>query len=664
MLLSTSIVNAGELENDLGAAGYLETVKRYEEIFRTIVGSSPGGDVIPAAQDGLIASLPTPSAAVTAALRLHRAVEEESWLAPVQTRAALHAGEVTVDATRSGTPPTLTGPAIVRARQLMSLALPRQILMTELTFDDARQLLTRPEGNGDSDRQLAWREHGKYEFRDSNETLSVFEVGVEGFAPLRPPPGTKNILRAVADADDPTLGWRPATGLEVPGRKGWILQRKLGEGGFGDVWLAQSGKTEERRAFKFCFDPERLRSLKREKALFVILRDALGERSDIAKLLDVQFDEPPFYLESAYSDEGDLEDWIKSRGGIDKIPLETRIDIVARTADAVAAAHSVSVLHKDLKPSNILIYQDEGKPRPRLSDFGLGVLLDPDELGRHDLSIRRSALLTRTESQRGMYSPPETLAGAPFTAAGDVFALGVLLYQLAIGDLTRPLAPGWRTGVADPVLREDIARCVEGDPAKRLANPAVLAQRLRDIDERRRSARLHDRTSLLLKVGSALLAVALAGAGALYFHSGRLTEERDRANREAEAARKITDFLIEVFSYPTPSNSRGEPATAIELVEAAERLLEDPKGYGPDLRTRMMRVIGATYVELRQQERAWNLLTRAHEVALSIYGPDHLEVAGDPEQARGLLSIHGPGTARRRAPRGSTEARGGRPRTV
>src|SRR5262249_2578931 len=128
------------------------------------------------------------------------------------------------------------------------------------------------------------------------------------------------------------------------------------------------------------------RSFKREMTLFRLLREALGDRSDIAKLYDVALDKPPYLLESEYAPGGNLIEWSRRRGGIVTVPLEQRIALLAKVAAAVAAAHSVGVLHKDLKPSNILIRNKEGPPEPLLADFGIGMLADRSQLEAHAIT--------------------------------------------------------------------------------------------------------------------------------------------------------------------------------------------------------------------------------------------------------------------------------------
>ena len=154
-------------------------------------------------------------------------------------------------------------------------------------------------------------------------------------------------------------GWRPAPGQEVPRRPGWVIDRKLGEGGFGEVWVARHGRTKEPRVFKFCFDADRLGSFKRELTLFRLLRDALGDRPDIAKLLEVELEEVPYYLESEFVPGGNLRDWALTDGRLAALGLDDRLRLAAEIAAAAAAAHSVGIIHKDLKPSNVFMRQDD-----------------------------------------------------------------------------------------------------------------------------------------------------------------------------------------------------------------------------------------------------------------------------------------------------------------
>src|SRR5205085_2636795 len=146
------------------------------------------------------------------------------------------------------------------------------------------------------------------------------------------------------------------------------------------------------------------------------------------------------------------------------VPLETRLELMARIVDAVAAAHAAGVLHKDIKPSNILIHEELGQPLPRLIDFGIGGVTEPQKLHNKNITVTGFTFMTQSDSSsRGgtrLYSPPELMQGSAFTKASEMYSLGVLLYQMLVGDLTRPLGVGWERDIEDELLREDITRCV------------------------------------------------------------------------------------------------------------------------------------------------------------------------------------------------------------
>ena len=123
-----------------------------------------------------------------------------------------------------------------------------------------------------------------------------------------------------------------------------MVEEKLGEGGFGEAWLAVHEKTRDRRVFKFCYDPASLRTLQREITLFRLLKEELGDREDISRIVDWSFDEAPYFIESEYTEGGNLVAWAEEQGGLAEISLAVRLEIVAQVATALAAAHSVLVL--------------------------------------------------------------------------------------------------------------------------------------------------------------------------------------------------------------------------------------------------------------------------------------------------------------------------------
>lgn len=282
-----------------------------------------------------------------------------------------------------------------------------------------------------------------------------------------------------------------SAGQQVPTRSDWCLVQALGRGGHGEVWLARHVHSDEQRVFKFCTDVEGLQTIKRELTLQKVLLETLGPSDYFVRLLSSNLEEPPFFLEMPYFPHGNLADWLQASGGIAQVPIETRLELLAQCAEAVAMAHSAGVLHKDIKPANILIAtQPDGTPSIRLCDFGAGRILEPDLFVLLGFTMRG---LTRSPSEDDgtpLYLAPELIAGQPPTMSADIYALGVILYQLVIGDLSRPLAEGWEADVADPLLREDIALAVAGSLRRRMGDAGQLTTRLRSLEARRTAAEI------------------------------------------------------------------------------------------------------------------------------------------------------------------------------
>ncbi len=383
--------------------------------------------------------------------------------------------------------------------------------------------------------------------------------------------------KTVAAAASPDLGFK--AGEAVPGREQWRFTRPMEISGFSEVWLAENPKTREQRVFKFASDGARLKGLKREITISRFLRESLGERPEFVRILEWNFENPPFFLESEYSGPN-LAEWAETQGGLAKISPATRLQLLVDVAKAVAAAHDIGVLHKDLKPANILIVPgSQGSWRVKLADFGSASLFDPSRLhalGITNLGFTQTASLeSRSLTGTLMYLAPEVLAGQSPSASADVYALGVILYQLTIGDFRKPLAPGWEAEITDPLLREDIADAACGDPARRIASAAELVERLLTLEQRRikrdeleaAKARAQFAESRLAETRArrpwvvAWLTVLAAGLVISFALYHRATRERDNANRQTAIASSINRFLSEDLlgrGNPFSSGKSGE----------------------------------------------------------------------------------------------------------
>lgn len=315
---------------------------------------------------------------------------------------------------------------------------------------------------------------------DSQIVLTISRVGYRLAVPVQS-------AVAMAPTEWKELQLQPGDG--VPGREQWRLDRRLDLSHSSEVWLAEHPKTRELRVFKFASNEARLKGLKREVTVARFLRESLGERSEFVRVLEWSLETHPYVLESEYGGQN-LTEWAKGQGDLKNVPLATRVSILADVARAVAAAHDAGVLHKDLKPANILLKtQADGSWQIKVADFGSASLVEPARLralGITNLGLTQtggpqSPSLTGTL----MYLAPEVLSGQGPKATADVYSLGVMLYQIVVGDFRRPLAPGWEADIEDPLLREDIAAAACGDPARRLKTAAELAERLTKLDRRR-----------------------------------------------------------------------------------------------------------------------------------------------------------------------------------
>ncbi|PKM09103.1 MAG: serine/threonine protein kinase, partial [Gammaproteobacteria bacterium HGW-Gammaproteobacteria-7] len=277
-----------------------------------------------------------------------------------------------------------------------------------------------------------------------------------------------------------------APGIAVPTRPNFILCSQLSGAGGSEVWTARHAKTRELRVYKFCSGGERLTALKREATLYRVLRDNLDDRPDIVRVIDWNFETPPYFLECEYAG-SNLGEWSREDGRLEGMPLPDRLELFLQIADAVAAAHSVGVLHKDLKPSNVLVAARGNGWQLCLSDFGSGRLLESGRLG--DITGMGLTVTGGVLSDSGtgtvQYLAPELLSGQPPTVRSDLYALGIMLFQFVVGDLRKPMVSGWQRDVDDSLLREDLAAATDGDPARRPASVAELSRRLRSLTARR-----------------------------------------------------------------------------------------------------------------------------------------------------------------------------------
>jgi len=443
----------------------------------------------------------------------------------------------------------------------------------------------------------------------------------------------RSCLLQVAELNDrqfleaPIRSQLPA-GLEGRAFGAYTLDRPLGFGGMGTVWLAHrsDGRFEGQVAVKllnlaFVGHPSEQRFVREGNVL------ARLQHPNIARLLDagVEADRQP-YLVLEYV-EGERIDQYCDRRGLD---IEQRIRLFLDVLAAVAHAHSNLVVHRDLKPSNILV---TAHGEVKLLDFGIAALLSRDGDDVTQLTGHIGPGLTPG------YAAPEQLLGQPMTTATDVYALGVVLFELLAGK--RPSTTGdetdaprlslvalqtqWRRSLSGD-LDNIVAMALRKDAGERYRTAELFAQDLRrylahePVSARPRSvgylAAKFVRRNRTGVASAFVIALALIVAGAFsIWQMIRANEQRrlaeDQASR-AEFARDFAEFVL------TDAGTTGRPFTTSELLLRAEQAI--PAQYGsadnPAAVEQLIK-LGMLFARVGQYRKARELFEQANTRALA-----------------------------------------------
>jgi len=571
-LLFLDMVGSTKLKEDLGDAAAVTIIHRHHAIVREILSRFAEAQEIGTSGDEFFLCFGKPSDAVQFSLLLQarlRGFQEKGAI--LRDRIGIHMGEVVIQEGEGSAIEDLYGIHVDTCARVMSLGEGDQILMTRGVFDNARLAMKGREMGLFG--ELNWLNHGRYGLKGVRDPIEVFEVGEAGMAVLAPPKDSPKAKRLLGADDEPVLGWRPAAGEKVPGT-GWVLERKLGEGAVGEVWLGKDRILKSSHVFKFCFRSDRVRSLKREVTLFRVLREKIGNHPHIVSVEATYFDEPPYFIVLRHVEGMDLPAWVESRGGFENVAESERFEIVAQAAEALQAAHDCGVIHFDIKPSNILVGSSPGNPlHAYVSDFGIGRVVSSEALeGMTSMGFTQTLVDADSTNVSGthLYMAPEIASGKGGSARSDIYSLGVVLYQMVVGDFTRPVTMDWTRHVEDPLVREDLALCFSGNPEERFAGAAQLAANLRNIGRRRDEAEAKRQeqiaaekaarrnVALRAALAATLILFALAGAALVAWMQSRKAEESrliaaGEARRSAEMRR----------------------AAAAEMTSGAERMIED-----------------------------------------------------------------------------------------
>jgi eukaryotic-like serine/threonine-protein kinase len=450
---------------------------------------------------------------------------------------------------------------------------------------------------------------------------------------------------------------------------GYTLLRELHRGGQGVVYLGVQESTNRQVAIKVLHRELSSGRLGAVAALARFEREieilSRLKHPNIVTIHDCGRDHGHVYLVMDYVDGRALDAWVRREGTTRARTLE----VFARVCDGVNAAHLLGVIHRDLKPGNILVDQ---RGEPHLLDFGLAKLADPPG----------DALAAGSDPPEGMtvtgqfvgsmpWASPEQAEGrtdaldAPLDIRTDVYSLGVILYQLLTGRFPYPVSGRLREVVrhiveSDPArpstidrtidreLETIVLKCLAKQPERRYQNAGDLARDLRrylagEAIEARRDSLAYVMTKRIARYRAAALAtaamllvvvVALGISIAFWRQADRhgvlAREAAQRADLEAEQARAVTDFMREVLTSVEPQN-QGADVRLIDVLANASNEASRRFGDHPFLEAQVRDLLGQVYERLSMWAPARAEFERAEGLWRRSAGPDDvraLESAG------------------------------------
>lgn len=455
---------------------------------------------------------------------------------------------------------------------------------------------------------------------------------------------------------DPATATHNRTGMQFGAYR---LLQALGEGGMGTVWLAERSLVDstQRVAIKFM----RQRFDATSAKFFAAERDALArlEHPHIARLIDagVTPDGEP-YLVTEYVDGESLNDYVARMAP----GLMQRLALIETLCAAVDYAHRRLLVHRDIKPSNILIDRDG---RPRLVDFGIAKSLD-------------AAGGDTRQPFSPAYSSPEQALGEPVSTATDVFALGLLLYELLTGTLPGQrrssggaalmqslhdetiVAPSLNsrtaTGISPKSLNDDldliVLTALKREPDRRYPSALALAEDLQrwrgQLPIRARRDSFRYRAGKFVSrhrgaVGFAALSLVgiFAALGLALWQAERARTSAELARLEAERAHqqtaialesaqrteRVKAFLMDIFMSTDPLRSGKGELTLAAAFDQALASIDTKVEDDPKLQIDLWDDFG----EIRSHQGAFDearaLFERALKQAETVYGPEHPAVA-------------------------------------
>ena len=417
----------------------------------------------------------------------------------------------------------------------------------------------------------------------------------------------------------------------------YLLRELLGEGGMGVVYLAEREDLGNLVAIKILRDAwmspaRRDRFAAEQRTLAQLTHPAIARLYDADSLADGT---PWFAME--YVEGFPITDYCKNQNS----SIEERLRLVREVCEAVRYAHSRAFIHRDLKPANIFV-QTGGQIK--LLDFGIARHLDSVT----DSRSTRTGLQMMTPA----YAAPEQLRGEPAGTYSDVYALGVILYELLTGklpDSPSPAKPSTLGGANKTLSWPDLdvlcLKALHPDPERRYHSADALIRDLdhylagEPIEARPDTARYRISKFVRRNRGAvaATILVALTIAGLIIFYTNRLAVARNAALAEAARTQRILRFTLSLLKG---GDKEVGPAADMRVTSLIERGTAEAHSLDrdPGVQAELYETLGEVYQTLGMFDRADSLLNTALERRRAFFGADHPMVA-ESLVSLGLLRI-------------------------
>jgi eukaryotic-like serine/threonine-protein kinase len=475
--------------------------------------------------------------------------------------------------------------------------------------------------------------------------------------------------------DEPTLRNRPyisryGEGLGVQQIGPYRLIRSIGEGGMGSVFLAEQDAPVRRTvAIKVIRSPfaraeDRIRFQGEQQAMARLQHPNVGQMFEAGTTAEGF----PFFV-MEWLDGESIAEFCDRR----TLSIEERLALFVNVCDGVQHAHQKAIVHRDLKPSNILVVEIDGRPVPKIIDFGVAKALDAPLV---DATAPTGDGIVGTPA----YLSPEAVIGttrADLDTRADVYALGCVLYKLLAGrqpfetsealfdqmkriataDFPTPgqffarldaeeratVAAQRATGAAslarvlesdlEPIVLKAMARDreqryasaseLQADIRRFLAHEPVEASAPGTLDRLRKFAVRHR------SAAAAALLVALALLGGIVAR----TIEARRARAAREQAELVTSFLVDLFNKGVPWNGKSDEVSMHDLLREGAARIEGRLGDAPLARSMILTSIGSALMHQGDDDLAFRLLREAYGLRRNELGPD------DPLVAETLVEL-------------------------